>query len=239
MKPENQERLRLVANLREQSGKESETLQEVDRLLNSCVDDWECVARLWWEKALTYQHLVMKKINIEENKQEMSESAMKAHEIVENNHLDNLKGDDYRFLGRVADYSKHFEEAKEYYKKALEIYLGKPRELEIKGFMAVVLINLGDVNGGIQLAKTTFDEFDNNSLKQEDYFTWAVWKSGLWPRVVKTLVARKINYNKEELLSYLERSEDILKNPQGEITWGDENFQYRIDEIKEARKSLE
>jgi tetratricopeptide (TPR) repeat protein len=239
MRPENQEKLKLIAELREQSGKEEKTLEETNKLLSICDDDPECAARLWWEKALTYQHLVMRNIDPEENKEKMSETTTKAHEIIEDNCLEDLRGEDFRFLGRVADYNGKYKEAKDYYERALEIFRGKPRELEIKGFLATTLVNLGDVEKGIELVKKTFGEYDENTLKKEDYFTWAVWKSGLWMRIIKILVEKNIPFDREEMKKCLNASEEILKDPQEEKTLGNKNFQYRIDEIEETKKMLQ
>jgi len=224
-KEELQQKLIEISKLREQKGREDETLAEVEKLKQMVGDNFVEQARLYWEEGLTYQHLVMSHVDEEINREKMAQAAMKAHEVVEKNKLDNLLGDDYRFLGRVADYNGKYEEAKNWYEKAIEFYKGQPRELEIKSFLSATLIYLGKNEEGISLAKSTFDEFLTNPLREKDYYTWAVWVTGIWPRMVKAMKEKGVEIDKSEVLAYLDQSDKFL-------------FRYRIDEIEEARKLL-
>jgi tetratricopeptide (TPR) repeat protein len=170
----------------------------------------------------------------------MDEVTAKADDIVNEHSMLDLKADSLRMLGRVADYKKDFTQSKTYYEQILEIYRNSnsPRTMEIKSFLAATLINLGNTDEGLGLARSTFDEFENSEMKQRDYFTWAIWKSGLWPRIIKILVEKNVVFDREEMKKYLDASEEILKNPEGEITWGDKKFEFRVNEISEARALL-
>ena len=225
--------LQEIAQLRETKSKEIETLAKITELESAVSADFTVLAKLNWEKAFVYQHLVMSQIDIDQNLKLMAESALKAHGIVEQNNLTELQGDDFRFLGRVYDYKKDYSQAEKYYQQALGYFQNQndPRVLEIKGFMSANLINQGKIEPGLTLAKKTYSEFDQTPLKQSDFYTWAVWKTGIFPRVVKALIVQKVDFNKPEMKQFLETDQKLLLE-------SDKNFQYRLDEIAETLKQL-
>ncbi|MCX6726722.1 MAG: hypothetical protein NTY75_02785 [Candidatus Shapirobacteria bacterium] len=224
--------LQVIAQLRETKGKESETLAKIAELEMVAGTDFTIIAKLNWEKAFVYQHLVMGQTDVGQNLKLMAESALKAHEIVEQNNLAELKGDDYRFLGRIYDYQKNYPLAQSYYQQALDFYTAKndPHVLEIKGFLSYNLVCQNKIDEGMSSAEQTFTEFDQNSLKQSDYYTWAVWKSGIFPRIIQSLSSQKADFDKVKMADYLAKSEAILTN--------NYNFQFRLDEIAAAKNLL-
>jgi tetratricopeptide (TPR) repeat protein len=250
-----------ISTLREIKGKEKETYELIEdaKKFAKSEKDYELLIKLHWEESLVAQHEVMNEISKDKKNEEitnkallkMEKAALEAHKIIEQHNLNKMLGTSYRFLGNIYRYKKDYETAEKYFIEALVEYQKTEDKgtLEIRGFMAYCLIQNKELHNGIKLALETFDSFDTSekgiALKEKDYFTWAVWKSGIIPRIIEALkdtnnlndINKEIDKNK--LLEYLDKSEDILKNPQGKITWGDSAFQLRIDEIKKARELLE
>jgi hypothetical protein len=235
-------KLQEIASLREIKGRESDTLTMINALEPEVIasGDFTPLCHLYWERAFVYQHLVMSNIDVDANLQLMEEAAQKAHQLVTEHQLNELVGDDTRFLGRVYDSKKDYPQAEVYYRQALTFYepTNHPRVLEIKGFLSANLVNQGKVEEGLALAKHTYTDFDQNTLKQSDYYKWAVWKTGIYPRIIKALVSQQAVFNHAEMISLLDESRLLLTNPQGDVTWGDKSFQFRLDEIDEAKKLL-
>lgn len=246
--------LKKIKDMREEKGKEHETIALINEEISKS-NDPSLTAELYWEAALNWQHIVMNIRTdnggyegvIDEATKEMAAAAQKAHEIITQNNIESMLSTSYRFLGRVADYNENYEQAKEYYEKGLEIIEDKDdktESLELRGFITFDLIMMGHAQKGIDEAKKLFADYtDSNigkTLKSEDYVKWAIWISGIFPRVILALNEREFNdFNKEELRSYLERSEKYLTEPEGEITWGGPDpFKYRKGEHKKALEVL-
>ena len=225
-----EETLSQIATLRETKGKESETL----RLIS------EVEVKLFWEKSLVYQHLVMSGVDAGQNLSKMAQAANDAHTLIAESRLSDFAGDDARFLGRVADYQQDYPAAEAHYLEAIEFYetVPSPRVYEIKSFLAANLVHQNKVAEGISLAKETFNQFQNDPLKYTDVYTWAVWQTGTYPRLVKALIDVKAEFDHAEMKSYLDQSEQILRDASQNATWGDKNFQFRLDEITQARQVL-
>src|SRR4030042_3907215 len=94
----------------------------------------------------------------------------------------------FRFLGRHADYQGKYSKSENYYRKGL-VYFDSSTEpeerfnqLELMGFLSYSLIKQGKEEG-IDLAEQTLTDFDESPegkwLKENNYYTWAVWKSGV------------------------------------------------------------
>lgn len=253
------ELLKKISTLREIKGKEKEAYELIENTKKVALTEKnsELLAKLYLEESLVAQHEVMNELSkntkeeniINKALQRMEKAALQGHKIIEQYKLDKMLGTSYRFLGNVYRYKKDYETAERYFIEALMEYQKNNDKgtLEIRGFMAYCLIQNGDTHNGIKLAIETFDNFETSekgiSLKEKDYFTWAVWKSGIIPRIIyaldetNNLVDNK-EINKPQLMEYLNASEDILKNPQGKITWGDTAFQLRLDEIRKAKELL-
>lgn len=221
------ESLSQIASFRETKGQETETLKLISELESKTIDP-VVLTKLFWEKAFVYQHLVMSKTDSELNLKLMEESALNAHKLVEQNNLVDLRGDDFRFLGRLADYSQKYSEAYDYYQQALEFFTvaNSPRVLEIKGFLSANLVNQGRIEEGLNFAKETYQEFDESPLKEVDNYTWVTWKTGIFPRLVTALIKQEAEFDHEEIKKYLEASRTLFPN------------QFRLDEINEALGQL-
>ncbi|HLD50737.1 hypothetical protein A3K34_03670 [candidate division WWE3 bacterium RIFOXYC1_FULL_40_10] len=241
-----------IASLREAKGKEQECLDKISQLLPKLAEKklWASVAKMYWESHLVWQHTAMSELTkpVEMRNQEiiangsakMMEFAKKAIEVIESHNIEDMFGGAYRFLGRAYTFVNDHEKAKECYETAINKYRGKDvkSKLEVSGFLADALIRLGKPIEGLHLAEKTYEEFHNSesgkNLKEEDYFTWAVWMSGIAPRVVKALLDTGIAIDKNRILSWLEKVKEELTNPTGVVRWGDPKFEFRINEIDSA-----
>jgi len=245
-----------ISKLREIKGKEKETRNLIDKILIEVINlkDWESVAILYWEKSLVAQHAAMieyskskesqNKEIITESVKEMEKAAKEANKVVQKYNLEKLIGRSHRFLGNIYRYKKDFANAENEFIKALEEYqkYNNNYTLEIRGFIAYCLIQNGELENGLKLGIKTFEDFETSekgiNLKKSDYFTWAVWKSGIIPRMVEALMETKATFDKNIIEKYLEESERILKMPEGKITWDENAFQLRLDEIYKAKDIL-
>lgn len=245
-----------ISALREQKGKEDETLNKIDELLPKAVESREdkMVIKLYWEAHLVWQHKYMSEIIKPKNDRDkkllatcidkMTEFAVKAKDVVESKGFTDMTTTAYRFLGRAASYSGDYLKAKEYYESAVKNCSTKNLKaiFEINGFLAEVLIRIGHPVEGFELGIRTFNDFNNSetgrNLKKEDYYTWAVWMSGIAPRVTKALIETSSDFDKEQAETWLKRTENELINPTGKVSWGDSNFEFRLEEIDLAVEML-
>jgi len=249
-------KLKDIASLREKKGEEQETLEEINNLLPRAEQEgeWKMVATLHWEAHLVWQHTVMTELSKTEDKRDqeamkkgtekMMEFAEKARNVIEKHDIDDMAGGTYRFLGRAATYAGDHAKAKEHYEKAISKYSGKNLRstLEVNGFIAEALIKMGSIQDGLKLAREAYDGFYNselgNEIKEKDFFTWTVWMSGIPSRVCNALIEGGHEFDKEKMRGWLEETKEQLENPSGEVTWGDHNFQFRIDELNSALEKL-
>jgi tetratricopeptide (TPR) repeat protein len=250
-----QETLNQISTHREIKGQEENTLREIEEAKEVAQKqkDWKSLVKLFWEESLCAQHIAMnemaketpdeKKLN--EGKKRMKKAALDAHQTIEKHSLDEMLGTSYRFLGRCYTYDGDHDGARNMYLKSIEEIQklkDKKQILEIKGFLADSLIRIGKVIEGIDLAIQTFDEFENSEdgrkLKEDDYFTWAVWRTGIIPRIVGALKDTKAEFDKDSINEYLEKSEQTLNEKNEKVSWGDPAFTYRRDEISKAKSIL-
>ncbi|MFC1700088.1 hypothetical protein ACFLZ4_00380 [Patescibacteria group bacterium] len=242
-----------IAKIREEKGKEDEALKYISEAIKevSEKDDMETLAKLYWESSLVHQHLVMTEKSsdlpdeniVQKETLEMGKAALKAHKIIKENNIEDLKAISHRFLGRVNTYKGNHIRAQKEYKKSIELIRkqeNKEQLLELNAFLAPTLVVNGKVQEGIDLALKTFDDFETTdmgkALKERDYYVWAAWRSGIPSRMILALQEADVEIEKEKWESILNTCENFLKNPQGE-TWGD--FQFRLDEVKKSRSILE
>ena len=223
--------LQEIAKLREIKGQESQTLAKINSLIPQveAENDFIVLAKLFWEQAFVYQHLVMSHVNESINLKLMEESALNSHDIILKQNLTDLLGDDLRFLGRVYDYNRDYPQAYNFYQQALDFYQkqNNPRTLEINAFICANLIYQNKIDDGLALAKKTYAEFETCPLKQSDFYTWAVWKTGIYPRVIKALISQNQTFDSLEM-------KNILLNDQKLLMGEKFDFRFRLDEISEA-----
>jgi len=246
-----------IAHIREQKGKEKEVLALIEEAIKS---GNSYVIQLFWEEFIVYQHVIMSERAKEEGEKDAEkmrkallgmEIAIKEAEYYIKKYKLNQWGHRlHRFLGRLYDYKGLFNKAAVEYKKAIPLARqdpevkekGYPRWLEVEAFLSFSLIMSGKTKEGIALAKEVFGKLkagpDGRDLKKKDYFTWAVWLSGIPIRTIGALIDRNILFNRGEMLSWLSEAEGILVIPKAQSTWGDKNFQFRKDEIVALRRKL-
>ncbi len=242
--------------LREQKGREEDALSWIDKAISFGKG---FVANLYFERILVFQHLVMGEDSKPDGKRDvkkknealanMEAATLVAQKYVTENKLKSWKSRTYRFLGRLYDYKGKFLKSIEAYKKAIPLakfdpeFVEKrvPRQLELEAFLSFSLIMSGQTKKGLDLAQMTFKKFndskDGESLKSMDYFTWAVWKSGIPIRTIGALQSKKISFDKKKLLSWLKEVESDLNPPKSKKFPGD--FTLRRDEIEALKRRLQ
>jgi hypothetical protein len=156
-----------------------------------------------------------------------------------------------RCLGRVADYKGKHKKAIGFYKKAIRyakydpevVNEGVSRELEYMSFLAYSTMMSGQVDKGIELARSIYRQFDEEAgikLKKRDYPTWAIWKSGIPIRMVDGLIELGEDFDKREMTEWLNGVEMLLSVSKGSRKWVEKvDFEFRKDEIKTLRVTLE
>lgn len=246
-----------ISKLREQKGKEKQTLRVIDQAIKV---GHAFIVNLFFEEALVYQHMVMAEGSKDTEKKDknkqvralakMEEAIKKAEFYVRKYRLKVWESRLHRFLGRLYDYEGLFEKSVVEYKKAIPLAKldpdytekGYPRWMELKGFLAYSLLMSGQVQDGVRLAKDSYQELkesrDAMYLMKKDYFTWAVWLSGIPIRTIAALIEKRMTFNRREMLNWLSEAGRLLVIPKGEKTWGDKNFQFRKDEIVALKRRL-
>ena len=223
-----------IGKLREQKGKEKETLKLINDAL---VLGNEFVINLFFEEALTHQHLYMNDNTNKKALRDMEKAILKASSYVNKYRITKLNSRLFRFMGRVADYRGQYKKAINYYKKSIKFVNLDPepfRFLELEAFLSFSTMMSGEYSKGLKLSKIVYNKFlkspEGEKLKQDDYNTWAIWMSGVTIRTVNALIEKKINFNLQEIEMWIKDTEKYL-NQKG-------NFSYRKSEIKELWTKL-
>lgn len=206
-----------IGKLREQKGKEKETLKLIEEALSFGHD---FVANLYLEEALTYQHL--------NQISEMENAVLKAKKYIDEYNIKGLNHRIFVFLGKVSDSKGQYDEAIICYKKSGKIF-------ESLSHLAYSLIMDGQHTKGYKLAKDVYDKFLNSKegkeLKKKDYDTWIIWMSGLVVRTINALISKKVKFDRVEIEKWLKNTEMYLDKK--------DIFSYRKAEIKELWTKLQ
>jgi tetratricopeptide (TPR) repeat protein len=253
-----------IASLREQKGKEQEVLALIKSTRENLMQsgEHEKVVDLYWEEYLVGKHLLMDQkdkslsdgLEFDAKQSDgfriMKDAAQNSLEYIERNNVESKMPRLGRFLGEVSMIEGDYDKAVEHFKQSIDLFRKDedPRQrvnaLELSGFLAEVLVYSGRLDEAIQTARDTFKAYDvgdGEALKNNDYYTWAVWKSGcpikVWHAVIENKVVLE-DQVKQELLNMLDEAEKILVIPEGQETWGDKNFEFRKKEIEAIRKHL-
>lgn len=265
--PENLAELRLhIASLREKKGKEKEVLKDIRGVREGAkkIEAHGDVVDLYWEEYLVGKHtameardkeglwqLPMKVKGIAEGYSLMSSSANEAADYIEDYGVEKKRPRSGRFLGEVAMFERRYGKAIEHFRESVELFeemedwRDRVNSLELRGFLAEAVIMSGEAERGVGIARQTFLEYDKGDgekLKEDDYYTWAVWKSGCVIKAWHALLANNIPINQgltEGMVDMLQDAEDILAIPEGDETWGDRDFEIRKNEIGAIRRELE
>jgi len=254
-----------IANLREIPRKERETLNLIRPVLKGAdrLGERKDVVELYWEKYLIGKHLAMaardksglwdlplKALGIGKGYLLMKDSAYKAEKYINKHQVENCRPRSGRFLGEIAIFEKRYDKAISHFQKSINLFnqiddwSQRVNSLEISGFLAESLILSGQTEEGIDIIKNKFkayNEGDGVKLKENDYYTWAVWKSGLLTKGWHAILAKKVlldENNKKLMINLLNSAEKILVIPEGQKTWGNKNFEIRKNEIKAIKKSI-
>ena len=150
----------------------------------------------------------------------------------------------FRFLGRHEDEKGMFKKSEPYYRKGLEYFNQSDKieerynRLEFLGFLSFSLIKQGKAkkDEGIKLAKQTLKDFDESDegkwLRENNYYAWAVWKSGIELRTAEHIFKKKDVKNADLAKILLTDSENILRMPDGAT----ESFRLRLDELNATKE---
>jgi hypothetical protein len=242
-----------IAGLREQKGKEEETLRLITPILEGSIKigEHEHAVNLHWERYLVGKHYLMrarsekelgtfkKAFFVARGLSLMRTAAKESSSYIERHNVKNCRARSHRFSGEIDMISQRYESASRHFQTGVELFgrMDDPEQrqnaLELSGFLAEVLVLSGRTEEGIDLAKKTFrayDEGDGALLKERDYYTWAVWKSGCMAKLWGVILDKKIPLEEDTrvgLFSMLGEAYGILF-PKKEV-WGD--FQIRRNEV--------
>jgi tetratricopeptide (TPR) repeat protein len=244
-----------IESIREKKGKEVNALAWIDEAIRFGKG---FITNLYFERILVYQHLVMEEDSKPENVRDMAKrrralakmeaATMAAVNYIGENKLKEWESRAYRFLGRLKNYRGNYSGSVSDYKKAIALarldpeYMEKgiPRWLELESLIVSPMILSGRAKEGLTLARKVFNKYDLDSeaknLKKKDYYTWAVWKSGIPIRVAAALEDKRIVFDKKEMTVWLNEAESFLSPPRGAKIWGD--FGIRRDEISALKRKL-
>lgn len=156
----------------------------------------------------------------------------------------------YRYRGRQLDGLKRFRQAIECYQLAIKYFPNDPeyqsypsRIYEYQAFMVHDYFFLKGVGVGWRKSKELFLKMQREKLamdlKRKDYFTWAVWISGIPIRAIQNVVRlRQERKHLEKIKEWIVEIEKILIFPNRKTTWGDKDFSYRRGEIEKIKRDL-
>jgi len=246
--------LEMISVSREKKNNESDTII----LINKAIDTtYDYIVNLYFERAHIYQLSYMTERDKlgRGNKKKLNNSLRKMEEYVreteiyiKQNSLERWSHRLYRFQGKISEYKGNYHKAVDYYKKSLKrwrtdpevVSKDLPRGLELEGFLASATIMSGEIVKGIRLARKVYkkyeDSIEGRKLKKKDYTTWAIWRTGVPIFVTRGLVEKKVKFEKEAILSWLNDADKLLNPPKTIKTWAD--FQFRKDEIGALRKII-
>jgi len=245
-----------LAKLREQKGMSNEALAEARRIEGRVHEE---AVDLIWEQYLIGKHMIMeakekagvislpkKVIEMSQGYLLMKSSAYKAQEYIDKYNVETKRPRSGRFLGEIEMLTSNYSKAASYFEKSISLFqkmenpLDRVNALELSGFLAEALILEGKADKGIQIASETFDKYntgDGQILKEKDYYTWAVWKSGCAIKTWRALLQKGISPStekKEKLTGMITESEKIINPPPDIKIWG--TFDLRKDEIALIKK---
>lgn len=262
LRPENLPKARLyVAHLRETKATQEEALREARKWRKASIE-WEKhedVVDWYWEEYLIGKHFVMRARD-ERSLNRIQKSyfalrglammrsmALEAHAYINRNSVETKRTRSHRFVGEVSMLSKDYRKAIEHFRPAIESFnqmddpIERTNALELSGFLAEALILSGQTQEGLRLARKTFVAYDSGDgalRKEQDYYTWAVWKSGCVTKVWNAILNKRVpleDSTRSELIEMLNKADKITFFANGETTWGDLSFEMRKDEIASIR----
>jgi tetratricopeptide (TPR) repeat protein len=241
--------LSATAVLREDTTKQDEALVDIRVLREFAIENtlMDGAVECFLEEALIWQHKYMETKKSEFLSQ-MERMVLETQEFVKTNDLSRWESRVARFLGRIADYQKKYSAAESFYQEAIDKAPSDPKYVEnpalvyeYQGFKVIDVVRLGRVKEGVEEAEKLYEEYllsdEGESLRQKDYSTWAIWRSGLLINLCRTIMDLDLTEQyKQKILVWLDRAEQNLKAPEGVVSWTD--FGFRKNEISKIRAAL-
>lgn len=247
--------LEMIAHEREKKDGQDNTLKIINKAIDVMHD---FIVNLYFERAHIYQLMYMTerdkldKGDVGKNRQslrKMEKFINETRKYIDSNGLKRWLHRLYRFYGKLNEYKGNYKAAVEYYKKSLKylrtdpeyVEKGVPRGLELEGFLSSAMIMNGDIEKGLRKAKAVYKKYESTKLgrqlKNKDYTTWAIWRTGCVIYAARGLVKGKLaEIDKKEILDWLNEAEKYLYPPKTVKVWAD--FQFRKDEIKALKKLI-
>ena len=247
--------LQHIGNEREQKGKSELLIPKIDNLRQQAekIGDFNTALILFQEKMLCSQHLIM-----EAKTEKKPTKATKglflagktAKEMINFQQIHQDKIDPIisvrtdRFLGRYYDQIKRFKKSEQLYKKGLDFFKSlepvdqRYNQLEFSGFLAFSKLKQKKPEW-FNLTIKTLSDFDKSSegiwLRNNDYYTWAVWKSGVEIRTSDALLNTQHQKEYQENINlWIRDADSILIMPDGNRNI----FQLRLDELNAVKAKL-
>ncbi len=251
------EMLAQVAKAREVVAGEAVTDKLIDQELEILHN---VVVNLYLEKAHIYQLMLMTERDKPEGQRDRNilkravtgwrRTMKEIEEYVKFFRLSRWQSRIERYWGRLCDATGRYTEAISHYRKSIRSARldpeftdqGVPRWLEAEGFLAASYIYTGKIKTGWEKSKRIYKRFDTAEaadLKQKDYSTWAIWKSGVPIRIGQAMRNNKLLIDLIDLNEYkkwLDEAEKLLYPPPEVKVWVD--FQFRKNEIAAIRREL-
>jgi len=152
-----------------------------------------------------------------------------------------LKARNFRFMGRFADRLHQYQKSEKLYRQGLEYFdfqkepENRYQRLELLGFISFSLLKQGKKSEGLKLMDQVLKDYDESPegewLKKSDYYTWAVWKSGVEIRNSEYLIEHHQMSGVEGLMNDVKK---ILVMPDG----NNEKFGIRIGELDRLKNLI-
>ena len=246
--------MQLIAQAREKVGGEETAIGLVCEALEMYQD---VMVNLFLEKCLIYHHIMMterdnpgkkNKASAKEASRLWKKTLQDAEAYIDFYHLRRWRSRLYRFWGRWYDSQERFRKSVPYYKLAIKLakqdpdwtQKGIPRWLELEGFLGFASITGGNVRKGLRQLQKIYKKYDRGtgkSLRQKDYATWAIWKTGIPIWIGRAIISGKVKMEKREYAKWLQEAEGLLSVPPGTKSWV-KNFVFRKNEIAAIRREL-
>lgn len=227
--------LQQIAKEREKKGNAEFLIPQIDEVRQQAekMGDFTTATVLCQEKLLCAQHLLMenkknpikiaKGLSIMKTTTDQMIGLQKSHK----NEIDPVvNARSFRFLGRQSDLFHQYKQSEKYYRQGLQFFEPleqidqKYQSLELSGFLAFSLLKQNK-SGWFELTQKTLSDFDNSPegswLTDNDYYTWAVWKSGIEIRNSDALLDSKklAGQYRSNINEWLNDADSILQMPDG------------------------
>jgi len=239
-----------ISTIREQNGTSEVLIPQIDQLTETAMrlGDYTSAMRLIQEKYLSSQHMVMESklkhpLRSARGFSLMSTS-LDAMIDLKTQHQDTIdsvwSARVFRFQGRHFDLIHQYPQSEKYYRQGIRFYNNlepieqRYQSLELSGFLSFSLLKQSEFvwYGVAQQTLSSFDKSPEGEwLKNQDYYTWAVWKSGIEIRNSGALLGTKReSLYRENIISWLDNADAILTP--------NYDFSFRRQELSEVQSKL-